>query len=75
MLIAPENYKPKWCLKKGAEYLASVRVSNKDGNAAMTYSLTNNKEDALQLCTKVAAISILCAIENHLATEFEVKPL
>jgi len=67
------SHKVKWVLKKGNEYLSSIRCSNKEGKAAMTYALTSDKEEALQLCTKVAAISMLCAIENHLSTEFKVE--
>lgn len=67
------NIQKKWVLKKGNEYLSSIRCSNKEGKAAMTYALTSDKEEALQLCTKVAAIAMLCAIENHLSTEFKVE--
>ena len=64
--------KKKWCLKKGGEFLSSLRVTNKCGTAAMTYQLSSDKEEAIQICTKSAALTMLAAIECHLVDGFEV---
>ena len=68
----PKTEKTKWCLKNGIQYLSSVRVENKGGNAAMSTCMTTEKDNALQLCTKAAAMSILCALEHHVESGLAV---
>jgi hypothetical protein len=64
--------KKKYGLKKDNEYLSTIKAKDKDGIVAMGYTVTTEKSEALKLCTKAAALAMLCVIESHMETKFEV---
>tara|TARA_R110000868_G_scaffold175257_2_gene412211 strand:- start:911 stop:1177 length:267 start_codon:yes stop_codon:yes gene_type:complete len=80
-MLYPEDYNnqknpqltKKFCLKKSNEFVQSIRLEMKQSRPSLSYSLTSVKDEALQFCTKVAALSIILSIEHHLTSGFTVS--
>ena len=64
--------KNKYGLKKDGEFLSTIKARDKAGVCALGYTVTTDQDDAIKLCTKAAALAMLCVIESHMESRFEV---